>query len=136
MATKNAKINQQYDEYWKLTVEYSDIFGVKFNKTLKIIVKFIDDNISKINSINLNEYLKGNKTEIEKLSLLYKELQNTIFNVYKKVDKGSTRKSINQFIKLGFINPYLKGYNKLTKSFLKVPANRKEEKKSIFSKIF
>ena len=46
MSTKKAKKNQQYDEYWKLTVEYTNIFGAQFNNTLKVIVKYIDDNIS------------------------------------------------------------------------------------------
>ena len=35
--------NQQYDSYWKLTVEYTDIYDRRFNNTLKTIVKFIDD---------------------------------------------------------------------------------------------
>ena len=39
---------EKYDEYWKLTVEYTDIFGAQFNNTLKVIVKYIDDNIDKI----------------------------------------------------------------------------------------
>ena len=53
--TKRAKQNQQYDEYWKLTVEYTDIFGAQFNNTLKVIVKFIDDNIEKINNIDIEK---------------------------------------------------------------------------------
>ena len=35
--------NQQYDSYWKLTVEYTDIYDRRFNNTLKTIIKFIDD---------------------------------------------------------------------------------------------
>ena len=45
MATKNtkkAKEEQQYDAYWKLTVEYSDIHGTLFHNVLDLIVKFID----------------------------------------------------------------------------------------------
>ena len=32
--TKKAKEEQQYDSYWKLTVEYSDIHGTLFNNVL------------------------------------------------------------------------------------------------------
>lgn len=35
--TKKVKDNQQYDSYWKLTVEYSDIHGILFNNILKNI---------------------------------------------------------------------------------------------------
>lgn len=136
MSTKRAKKNQQYDEYWKLTVEYTNIFGPHFNNTLKIIIKFIDDNIQTINSIDVEKYMKNIKTEKDKFRALYKELQQKIYNVYPKADLGSTRKSINQFIKLGFVNPFLKGYNKLSKRFLNITANEFDLKKSIFSQIF
>ena len=136
MNTKKAKQNQQYDEYWKLTVEYTDIFGAQFNNTLKVIVKFIDDNIEKINNIDIAKYNNKDKTERLKFQELYGNLQSIIFAIYHKADLGSTRKSINQFVKLGFISPYLKGYHKLTKRFLSIPSSDKEMKKSIFSEIF
>lgn len=136
MNTKRAKQNQQYDEYWKLTVEYTDIFGAKFNNTLKTIVKYIDDNIDKINDLDIQKYNNKDKTEKLKFQELYGNLQNIIFKIYHKADFGSIRKSINQFVKLGFINPYLKKYHKLTKKFLNTPANEKEMKQSIFSEIF
>ena len=41
---KKVITDQQYDSYWKLTVEYTDIYDSRFNNTLKMIVKFIDDN--------------------------------------------------------------------------------------------
>lgn len=111
--------NQQYDAYWKLTVEYTDIFDRRFNNTLKIIVTFIDEN-----------KLTNSKYDPK----LYKKLQDKISNVFPKSDKASVRKSINQFVKIGFIFPYLKGYHKLTKKFLNT--TNPDEKKSIFSKIF
>ena len=37
--TKKAKEEQQYDSYWKLTVEYSDINGTLFNNVLDLRVK-------------------------------------------------------------------------------------------------
>ena len=136
MSTKKAKQNQQYDEYWKLTVEYTDIFGAQFNNTLKVIVKYIDDNMNKINAFNIEKYNNKDKDEKLKFQELYGDLQSIIFAIYHKADLGSTRKSINQFVKLGFINPYLKGYHKLTKKFLNTPSSDKEMKKSIFSEIF
>lgn len=136
MSTKKAKKNQQYDEYWKLTVEYTNIFGAQFNNTLKVIVKYIDDNTEKINDFNLNKYKEKDKVEKNKWQELYKNLQKAIFEVYHKADFGSIRKSINQFVKLGFIFPYLKGYHKLAKKFLNTSASDKELKQSIFSEIF
>ena len=111
--------NQQYDSYWKLTVEYTDIYDRRFNNTLKTIIKFIDDK----DLIN-QEYEKK----------YYKELQDQIYELYPKSDYASIRKSINQFIKLGFVKPYLKGYHSLTKRFLNTTVQ--EEKRSIFSQIF
>ena len=136
MSKKRAKQNQQYDNYWSLTVEYSNIFGAQFNNTLKIIINFIDKNIDKINDIDLLKYYQKDKQEKNKWQALNKELQTIIFNVYHKADLGSTRKSINQFVKLGFINPFLKGYHNLAKKFLSISSNDKELKKGIFSEIF
>lgn len=111
--------NQQYDSYWKLTVEYTDIYDRRFNNTLKTIVKFIDDK-----DLTNQEYQKE----------YYKELQEQIYSMYPKSDYASIRKSINQFIKLGFIKPFFKGYHTLTKKFLNTTVQ--EEKRSIFSQIF
>lgn len=116
---KKVITDQQYDSYWKLTVEYTDIYDSKFNNTLKMIVKFIDDN----NLVNETYDMK-----------YYKKLQEIIYSVYPKADKASVRKSINQFIKLGFIKPYLRGYHNLTKKFLNT--TDRELKKSLFSTIF
>ena len=33
---------QQYEDYWKLTLEYSDINGSNFITTLQTIIDFID----------------------------------------------------------------------------------------------
>ena len=37
--TKKAKEEQQYDSYWKLTVEYSDIHGTLFNNVFFCPIK-------------------------------------------------------------------------------------------------
>lgn len=116
---KRKILTQQYDAYWKLTVEYTDIYDRRFNNTLKTIVTFIDNN-----------HLIGQEYKPK----YYKALQELVFNMFPKRDFASTRKSINQFIKLGFIKPKMQGYHKLTKKFLN--STDEKEKKSIFAKVF
>src|SRR3989338_7350967 len=108
--------SQNYEDYWKLTLEYSDINSDKFLGTLSIIVNFIDKNSSE-------EYSK------EK----YDRLQQEVFDTFPKEDMGSVRKSINQFIKLGFINFELRSYHPNTKDFINAKTKRKRQ--SIFSRI-
>lgn len=100
---------QQYENYWKLTLEYSDINGDNFIQTLQTIVDFVD----------------SGKT--------YQELQNFLFEKFPKSDQASTRKSINQFVKLGFIDTGLKSYHSLTKDFLL--CDNDCDRRSLFSKI-
>ncbi len=110
--------DQIYEEYWKLTLEYSDFTGEPFNEVLRTIVEFIDERID---------------AEIGFTTELYGQLQAKIGEKYKKKDSASTRKSINQFFKLGFINDYGKSYHALTKKFLF--EQDKETKKLIYSQI-
>ncbi len=117
--SKRAKENQQYDSYWKLTVEYSDIHGAIFSNVLKLIIKFIDDN-----------KLEQSICTPDK----NKKLQEIIYKINPKEDMGSVRKSINQFIKLGFINPGYKGYHPLTKKFLS--CSDEKERELLFTQIF
>jgi len=117
--TKKAKEEQQYDSYWKLTVEYSDIHGTLFNNVLDLIVKFIDNH---------------RLTSVDCTAALNKKLQDIINKINPKEDMGSVRKSINQFIKLGFVNPGYKGYHPLTKKFL--ACKDKKERELIFTQIF
>lgn len=117
--TKKIKKNQQYDSYWKLTVEYTDIHGTLFHNVLRLIVKFIDEH------------------SLEKIDCtpeLNKKLQDMINKVNPKEDMGSVRKSINQFIKLGFIRPGYKGYHPLSKKFL--ICKDEKERELIFTRIF
>ncbi len=115
---KKAIKNQVYEDYWQLTLEYSDFYGEAFNVVLGIIVEYIDKNV------NLNEGI----TKYD-----YKKLQEIISNTYSKSDNASTRKSINQFYKLGFINNSGKGYHHLTKEFL--AEEDVERKKLLYSQI-
>ena len=93
--------DQIYEKYWKLTVEYSDINGKRFLETLRLIVEFVDKT-------------KGIPYSPQK----YKDLQLIINKAFPKKDMGSVRKSINQFIKFGFINFQLASYHPNTKEFL------------------
>ncbi len=110
--------NQQYENYWKLTLEYSDYTQKPFNDVLGIIVDFID------------EYADAEKGLTREV---YQNLQKTIEKLYPKKDSASTRKSINQFFKLGFINNFGKSYHYLTKQFL--AETDAEQKKLLYSKI-
>lgn len=117
MNKKSKKIikNQKYEDYWKLTLEYSDWKGYKFNTTLSLIVDYIDKYNGIINSVE------------------YQKMQEELNKIINKSDMASIRKSINQFLKLGFINNGMKSYHKKTKSFL----NEKDisRKKRIYSEI-
>lgn len=113
--TKKARQNQIYENYWSLTLEYTDFRDYKFNKTLDLIVKYID-------------YYHGNIT-----SEIYQNLQENLNQITPKNDMASIRKAINQFLKLGFIDNHMKSYHKKTKDFL----NEKDisRKKRIYSEI-
>lgn len=117
MSKKRRIENQEYDQYWDITVEYTDIYGSRFNNTLRMIIDYIDEH-------KVTEYIPEN----------YQELQGIISNVYHKADDASTRKSINQFIKLGFVKPYLLSYNPKCRKFIN--EIDKDKKRSIFSEIF
>lgn len=115
---KKVIVNQKYEDYWKLTLEYSDFYGKPFNTVLAIIVNYIDK------YANENEGLP---------SECYKNLQSDIEKYFKKEDSASTRKSINQMFKLGFINNKGSGYHYLTKQFL--TESDKEKKRMLYSRI-
>lgn len=127
--SKQRREHEQYEDYWKITAQWTDVYGQKFFNALRIIINYID----------------ANKTELEALddrfedSELYNNLQVKLVNAFDfKGDienaKITARKGINQFVKLGFIYPMLKGYHPLAKKFINT--TNKEEKQIIFSKIF
>ena len=105
--------NQQYEDYWKITLWYTDINDDKFIGTLRIIKDFIDENEGRYNAE------------------IYRELQTRVNETFRKNDMTSVRKSINQFVKLGFIEPFLKGYSNTVDDFLK--ATTAARRKSLFS---
>lgn len=116
---------QNYEEYWKLTLEYTDFNDSKFLTTLKLLVNKVDE-------LNVcGNYVYNSKD--------YQELQRTILNTVPKssVDMnnqlGSTRKAINQCVKLGFVNPEFKSYHPNTKDYLNAQSSRRRQ--TLFSKI-
>ena len=109
--------NQIYEDYWTITLSYTDIYGEKFNNSLKMILDFID--FFKITTDSFS-------------SSLYNKLQQKLNSVY-KLNEISIRKIINQYVRLGFVNYKLSGYHPDARKFLKAQTN--EEKRIIFSKI-
>jgi putative restriction endonuclease len=107
--------NQVYEKYWSVTLAYTNIHGRGFNSTLKAILDFIDSN--DVTSYNAQ---------------MYKRLQDAVGRI-NGLKSASVRKSINQFVKLGFIEHKIQSYHKECKSFLAAKTNRK--RKTIFSKI-
>ena len=98
--SKKKITNQKYEDYWKLTLEYTDFKSSKFNETLALIVDYVDKYDGKITSE------------------IYLKMQNELNRITPKSDMGSIRKAINQFLKLGFINNGMESYHKKTKKFL------------------
>jgi len=118
-------VKQNYEDYWKLTLAYTNFHDSKFLKTLQLVV----DKIDELNKSGSYVY----KTED------YQDLQQ---QVLKKVPKtatkledrlASTRKAINQCVKLGFVNSKLNSYHPDTENYLNAKTKRK--RKTLFSKI-
>tara|TARA_X000000950_G_scaffold288120_1_gene403429 strand:+ start:4905 stop:6002 length:1098 start_codon:yes stop_codon:yes gene_type:complete len=117
-------MDQNYEDYWKLTLEYTDFNNSSFKQTLETTVHKIDE-------LNLNGNYNYKPSD-------YQQLQNEILVKVPKTSTidnqlASTRKAINQCVKLGFINTKLRSYHNLTKEFLKAKTNRKRD--ILFSKI-
>ena len=128
--TKKRRDVEIYENYWKFTAAHLDITGTKFNNCLNVIVFFIDKNID---ALEENAKLGLNFSDCD----LYKQLQSKIVDIsgFQGSDATlSARKVINQFVKIGFINPLLLGYHPLVKSFIR--ETNKERKEIIFSKVF
>ena len=106
---------QTYEKYWSVTLAYTDINSEKFRSTLKAIIDFIDTN-------DVSEYTKNN----------YEELQKSVGRVNDLAD-ASLRKSINTFVKLGFINFQFKSYHPSCRDFL--AAENDSTRRTLFSKI-
>lgn len=127
--TKERRAHEEYEEYWNFTAAWTDIYGIKFNKALRITIHFIDKNIKALE--------ENASFESFKESPLYDELQKKIvyaFGWTGSDPRANARKGINTFVKLGFVNPFLNGYHPLAKKF--VNAKNDNERCILFSKIF
>lgn len=132
MTHKKSIQDQNYEDYWKLTLGLSNIFGNQFIRTLKLIVDHIDS--YKLADKTEKELLNKNKTRLNQKVTHAKELEDNIFKIYPNSDKtgATTRKQINQYIKLGFVKPYLQGYCDAAKEYIK-PNQKDETLKRLFS---
>lgn len=106
--------NQVYENYWNLTMAWTNFNGSKFLKTLKITVDFIDNN------------KKRYAPEV------YDKLQQKI-STELDLDCQSVRKGVNELVKLGFVNSFLRGYHPLSKDYLNT--TNEEERNLLLSKI-
>ena len=114
---KKVITNQLYEDYWDLTMAWTDYTGESFTIALSSIVKFIDDEVDSSTGFTSELYQKLQKILTQQLG----------------IGGASIRKGINQFFKLGFINNLGKSYHPLTKKFLQ--AKDTEEKRILYSKI-
>ena len=101
---KERRDHENYEEYWPFTLEYSNINSQKFLTALKIIKEFIDENINRLLEDGYSQPL-------------YEELQRRVHVLNPKMDT-SVRKSINQYVILGFVNTFGKSNHKVLAAYL------------------
>jgi len=106
---------QNYEEYWKLTNAFTDYNGKKFLDTLAVCINFIDTYSDEPYSEDKYSRLQ---LEIEKVN---------------PINLISIRKSINQLVKMGFINSFLLSYHPQAREYVEARTNKKRE--TLFSKI-
>ncbi len=106
---------QNYEEYWKYTNAFTNYNGKKFLDTLAVCVNFIDEYQDEPYS---EEKYSRLQTEVEKVN---------------PINLISIRKSINQLVKMGFINSFLISYHSLSKEYLEAKTNKK--RRTLLSKI-
>lgn len=131
--------NQRYEKYWSITLGMTDFF--KQNGQSMRILQMIVDHIDKykLYSYSDSELIKNidsKRKQFNQEITHAKELERLVSAVFPNNDESgaTTRKQLNQFIKLGFIQPYYRGYPEQTKKFLSEKTTL-EEKKRLFSEI-
>ncbi len=92
---------QIYENYWKLTLAWTDFNDRLFLTALEETIRFIDNNDTTAYSSELYQNLQS-------------KLSNTLY-----LEGPSLRKGINQLVKLGFINYHLASYHPLAKEYIK-----------------
>lgn len=106
---------QIYEDYRKLTNAFTDYNWRSFLNTLKVCVEFIEQ-----------------QQNIPYSDEKYRELQQKINDIEPK-NMISIRKSINQLVKMGFLEPFLTWVHNDSLEYLSAKTNKKRE--SLLSKI-
>ena len=122
--TKKRREVEHYEEYWKITAAFTNFNDQNFITALRVIVDFIDTHQERL------------KNPGKDFSSFYKKLQNNLESVFDYNGKSSdttVRKIINQFVKIGFIEPFLKSYNFRVPQYLRT--YDEEKRKSLFTEI-
>lgn len=113
-----------YEDYWELTNEFTDYNNHRFCTVLEICLDFIDEHRGQAYS---NELYKKLQEKIQQNPTMISSKTNKPKNL------ASVRKSINQLVKLGFIEPFLSDYIPLSREYIKARTNKK--RRTLLSKI-
>ncbi len=84
---------QTYEDYWSITLAFTNFYDWDFVKFLKVCIEYIDQH-------------KNTQYTPEK----YSQLQNKIKLLWWPTNLASVRKIINEYLKLWFISSYLDWY--------------------------
>lgn len=129
--------NQKYEKYWATTMALTDWNSDQFIRTLEIIINHIDK--YKLSEKKFEEVVKNKNSKRYHLNnnvVHNDELIGIISRVFPNDDKtgATTRKQVNEYIKLGFIAPFYMGYPSKSKEYIKA-GNSDEKRKQLFSDI-
>lgn len=122
--SNNQPNSQIYEDYWAFTNAFTNYNDQKFCTALNICLDFIDANQDQPYSNELYEALQQN---IAQDSVMASQRTSKAMNL------ASVRKAINQFVKMGFIEPFLSSYTPLSRDYVQARTNRKRQ--TLLSKI-
>jgi len=129
--------NQKYEKYWATTMALTAWNSDQFIRTLELIINHIDK--YKLNEKKFEEVVKNvnaKRYNFNNAIVHNDELVSRISTVFPNDDKtgATTRKQVNEYIKLGFIKPFYRGYPSKAKEYVKA-SNSNEKRKQLFSDI-
>lgn len=99
------RINQIYEPYWQYTAAKTDLNGKDFIDVMRACITYFDENFK---------------------NLSYEDLQLRISAVM-GITMPSTRKMLNQLVKLGFLRPGMGGYRQEALEYVAAKTDRKRE---------
>tara|TARA_B100000676_G_C18061317_1_gene837965 strand:- start:18 stop:1133 length:1116 start_codon:yes stop_codon:yes gene_type:complete len=123
--TKKRRSIEIYEDYWSLTVGHTDYF-TKDTPSFKVLEL-------------LNEFVNNNNNFLKRGDPRYNDLQKKVLMISPKnagtqaSKEQSIRKEINQFVKIGFLEPGLVEKHFLTQKFLEAGTIKKKQR--IFSQV-